>query len=377
MSLHAIAIVFSTKLLPLLYAIIGFGLLITIHECGHFFFCKMFGIHTPTFSIGMGPKLIERKIGNTNFRIAALPLGGYVEIAGLAEVGQGAQEHAHVAGETSFSKKPYWQKLLVLSGGVLFNILFAYFVYMIVFFVGLPKKTVAMIIKPTISSETTDTFGIKPKDKIISVNDVTLSEEPKKLIHQIHTHLLETLSGKAVKPITLNLLRDEKQVTETITVDTPELKEQFLNCFELKATPIEGEYEKYPLFQAIGKGVETVNGVIINIFTSIKYLISNRTLKGAGGPVMIISKTFETAQQGFFPLLMFLAFISINLAIINILPLGALDGGQILFATIEAIIRREIPEIVRLIVNIASWVLLLSLILYLTYQDILRILRFR
>ena len=85
---------------------------------------------------------------------------------------------------------------------------------------------------------------------------------------------------------------------------------------------------------------------------------------------MILSKTFETAQKGIIPLLIFLAFISINLAVINILPLGALDGGQLLFVTIEAIIRREIPEIIKVTVNIASWVMLLSLILYLSYKDL-------
>ena len=113
------------KLLPLAYALIGFGLLITVHECGHFFFCKLFGIRTPTFSIGMGPTLYQRNIGQTNFRLALVPIGGYVEIAGMAEVGQGEQAHAEDAGPDSFSSKPFWQRFLVLIGGILFNSLFA------------------------------------------------------------------------------------------------------------------------------------------------------------------------------------------------------------------------------------------------------------
>ena len=125
--LGAFAIAFQSKLLPFIYAIIGFGLLITVHEFGHFFFCKLFGIYTPSFSIGMGPKILEKKIGTTNFKISALPIGGYVEIAGLAETGQGEQQHAQQEGENSFKNKPYWQKALVICGGVIFNLFLAYF----------------------------------------------------------------------------------------------------------------------------------------------------------------------------------------------------------------------------------------------------------
>ena len=85
MSLYAINIMFFTKFLPFLYALIGFGLLITIHEFGHFLFCKMFKIHTPTFSIGMGPTIYKRKIWETNFRLAIIPIGGYVEISTTGE----------------------------------------------------------------------------------------------------------------------------------------------------------------------------------------------------------------------------------------------------------------------------------------------------
>jgi len=117
MSIHALYGFFSAKMLPLLWAFLGIGVLITIHECGHFVFCKLFGVHTPTFSIGFGPEIFRKKIGTTNFRLAAIPLGGYVEIAGHAEVGQGDQEFASVVGPESFESKSYWQKILVMSGG--------------------------------------------------------------------------------------------------------------------------------------------------------------------------------------------------------------------------------------------------------------------
>ena len=94
MNLFAFIVLSFSKIIPLVYALIGFGLLIAVHEFGHFIFCKIFKIHTPTFSIGMGPKIFQKQIGETNFVLSAFPLGGYVEIAGLAEVGQGDQKHS-------------------------------------------------------------------------------------------------------------------------------------------------------------------------------------------------------------------------------------------------------------------------------------------
>ncbi len=374
MSLNALAIVFSTKLLPLIYAIIGFGLLITIHEFGHFIFCKIFNIHTPTFSIGMGPKIIERKIGNTNFRLSAIPLGGYVEIAGLSEVGQGKQESAKIEGESSFAKKPYWQKAFVLCGGVMFNLLFAYIVYSSLFFIGIPKKKTNIIISPKIDISIQEKFNLKSGDKIISINNEILSEDAEKLLPIIKNKMIKPFAENAETQINIQIMRENQTIDLTlIPTKSTELNSEFINSFMLKSEDIKGQYEKYPFFQAIKKGIQVTNQWISQMFKGIIYLIKQRNLKGAGGPIMILSKTFETAQKGFIPLLIFLAFISINLAIINILPLGALDGGQLLFVTIEAIIRREIPEIIKMSINIASWVLLLSLILYLSYRDLISI----
>jgi regulator of sigma E protease len=371
MNLNALTVMFSHKFLPMLYAIIGFGLLITIHEFGHFIFCKIFKIHTPTFSIGMGPKVVERKIGNTNFRLSAIPLGGYVEIAGLAEIGQGEQEHSKIEGNTSFASKPYWQKLFVLLGGVLFNLLFAYIVFSTLFFIGIQKQTAEVLISSQVKATVVEKFGLQAGDKIITINDETLSSNPKELIPQIHEKIITPLIEDKDTQLKLQILRNNKKISVNIKPETKKIAEKFIYSLEPKTTPIKGEYEKLPLIGAIVQGIKTTNQWITQILYGIKYLITQRTLKGAGGPIMIISKTFETAQRGIIPLLIFLAIISINLAIINILPIGALDGGQVLFATIETIIRREIPEIIKLVINISSWILLLGLILYLSYQDLL------
>ncbi|MCF7899053.1 site-2 protease family protein [Candidatus Babeliales bacterium] len=372
MNLNVLSIFFTTKFVPLIFTIIGFGLLITIHEFGHFIFCKIFGVYTPTFSLGMGPKILEKKIGTTNFRLSAIPLGGYVEIAGLAEVGgQGEQEHSKLTGGQSFESKPYWQKAIILLGGVLFNLLFAYIFFSIIYFYGVPKQKADLIINTKIEKTIQKKFNIAPEDKIISIDNQNLSSDPKKLIPVLQKYFLKKFTGADIIPLTV--LRNNKNIKLNLNFKSEKEQDEFLGSLQLKTTPIEGQYEKHSLFGAIGKGIQVTNGWIFNIIYGIKCLITERTLKGVGGPVMILSKTFETAQKGFLPLLIFLCIISINLAVLNILPIGALDGGQFLFVSVEAIIRRPIPETIKLVINIGSWILILGLVLYLSYKDLMAI----
>ena len=368
MNLHVFAVLFSTKFVPFFFALAGFGLLITIHEFGHFLFCKLFGIHTPTFSIGMGPTIYRRKIGDTNFRLAAIPIGGYVEIAGMAEVGQGEQVQAHEMGPRSFSSKPYWQKFFVLTGGILFNMLFAYSVFIALYFIGMPvrEKIDLIIKKPGISQ----VWAVG--DKIISVNNQLLKQDPKELFPAL-ARISKKISENPKKDVKIRVQRGGKKLDITIPWEDngTQLDIGLFAGATLDVKTIKLTYERYPFFQSIKKGINHTHMWVRTTFYSLKMLVAKRNTKAFGGPIRILSKSFEMAQQGLQLLFVFLAIISINLAVINILPIGALDGGQLLFETIEVIIRRKIPNIIRFSINLASWILILGLILLLSYQDII------
>lgn len=366
MSLHALSLFITVKILPLLYAIIGFGALIGIHEFGHFIFCKLFGIHTPTFSIGFGPELFSRKIGRTNFRLALIPLGGYCEIAGSAEVGQGDQAFADARGSDSFADKPYWQKLLVLSGGIIFNLMFAYIVFCSLFLIG-SSEPQAVIIDGIVKESAAEKYGLKQNDGIIQINDKKLLNASGAVEDEAIQILLDEIKVNANKDIQLVVLRDNK--TETLTVHLDSKKED-VNHGSLGIAGPRTPIQRLPFLQAISRGIEVTNYWIVKTVQSVKNLITQRSLEGAGGPVMIMSMSFASAQRGFLMLFTFLALISINLALLNLLPLGALDGGQILFTTIEAIIGRKLPDNLRNGINIASWILFMGLAVYLTYKDI-------
>ncbi len=365
---NALYLCITTKLIPLIYALIGFGALITIHELGHFLCCKIFGINTPTFSIGFGPELFRKKIKGTDFRLAIIPLGGYVEIAGLAEIGQGEQEHAYIEDETSFSQKAYWKKFLVLSGGIIFNLLFAYGTFISLFLIGVHEDKGGIIVSTIVKDSPADRYGLEAGDYITQINETSLRTENGKILPNALQILHSEIQENPSTEIAITVIRNNEVKAIDIKTESRILGDKSIGTI---GAGLQDPMVRLPFITAIIKGIELTNQWIINIAQSVKHLIFDRTLEGAGGPLMILSHSFVSAQMGLVSLFIFLAIISINLALMNILPIGALDGGQLLFATIEAIIRRRIPEILKLGINLASWVLFIALALYLTYKDIL------
>jgi|SaaInlLV_10m_DNA_2_1039722.scaffolds.fasta_scaffold15770_2 regulator of sigma E protease len=374
MNLFAFIVLSFSKIIPLVYALIGFGLLIAVHEFGHFIFCKIFKIHTPTFSIGMGPKIFQKQIGETNFVLSAFPLGGYVEIAGLAEVGQGDQKHSKDLSGKSFQQKPYWQRILVLLGGIIFNVFFSYTVYTVLFATGMPEtKSLNFVIQSVVKNSAAEKYDLRPEDSIIGVNNYEFSSTPRILFKETQEQFLSAIKGYPGGKLKVTLLRGGKKVTKTII-----LKERYEDNKKIgslgivsyfKPGPI--EIVKHSIPKSFCEGAKKIKSDILFIAYSIKTFITQKSLKGAGGPIMILSQSSKIVKKGIKKWLRFLALISVNLAFINLLPIGALDGGQVVFETIEAVIRRRLPEIIRNTINIASWIAILSLIALLSYNDIL------
>jgi len=348
--------------------LIGINFLVGFHELGHFLFCKLFNIKTPTFSIGFGSFIVSKKIGDTTFGIARWPLGGYVEIAGLAEVGQGDQKNATLTGNESFSDKPFWQKFLVMSGGILFNLIFAYFIFSLMFMLGTPKTPILYPENATATIETVASdspaqkAGLLTSDKITSIDGQAITDT-KNLIEELNIH--------ADQQVQLEVLRDGATKAIPVQVGSKEFlgqKRGYIGvAFAMEALP------PYSFTQSIKKGFETANMHIMNTFRAFKHIFSKRDTSAVGGPITIISATVAGAQKGIKIFLLLLALISINLAVLNVLPLPILDGGQIMFAAIEAIIRRPLPEQVREYIHIASWVGIMLLVAYLSARDIYRI----
>lgn len=357
----------AEKFIPLLLSVLGFGLLIVVHELGHLIFCKIFNIYVPSFSVGFGPKIFERKIGETTYRLAQIPFGGYVEIAGQEEIGQGDQQFAHDTSERSYASKWYWQKVLVWLGGIMFNLIFAYIVFIGLFLFS--GNTHSKVLIGSVGKDSPAAIaGIKSGDEILQINDINLADMAQENPQEAQKILLETIQAHPEQNIDVTILRNEISQTVSVKLGSRELSEQKkIGVFGASFPPC---IKKLPFKEAILTGVQTTNAWIGLIAMSLKNLFTQKTLAGAGGPVMIFAEGFKTAQHGVVSLLIFLAIMSINLALFNLLPLGITDGGQLLFATIECIIRRPLPNKIRIAVNVVSLGLFVLLAAYLTYKDV-------
>lgn len=335
--------------------ILGIGFCIGFHELGHYLFCKLFNVRTPSFSIGFGPRLFKKKIGETEFSLSAIPLGGYVEIAGAAEVGQGDQKDAHARDKRSFAIKPYWQKMLIMLGGILFNLMFAYFALILLHIIGMPKNI--PVIKSVTEHSVAQKLELQPDDRITHVNGLEIDLDLSKLYSALMTG----------QETTVTISRDEQISTISIPAGTtPE---------SLGVTFVSVKNKGLSFGKSVVNGISLSNKYIIGTLMSIKNMFVKRDITGVQGPISIIQIISKGIKESFGLYLLLLALISISLAVFNLLPLPILDGGQILFYTIEAIIRRPIHAKVREYIHIISWVLVLSVILYLSAQDIWKMIK--
>jgi len=356
----------AQQLIFIFLGLFGIGLLIGIHEFGHFLFCKLFRVRTPSFSIGMGPRLIEKKIGDTVFTLSALPIGGYVEIAGAQEVGQGDQKEARRDDEYSFARKPYYQKMLIMSGGILFNIFFSYFALSLLFFIGMPQTPLiypshaTTNIKNIVKDSPAGKAGFKEGDKLIALDDIPLQNSA--------TELIEKIKNRPDQNIVLTVERNNTatQIHTTLGSQTIENK-------KIGYLGVEFSIPQFSLFQSIKYGVQTTHILIGKIVTIFKQIFTKKVFNNLGGPLMVITQTVQGAAKGFKIFLLFLAFISINLAVLNVIPVPIMDGGQALFYTVEAIMGRKIPDRVREYIHYACWIGFLILVVYLSIKDILRL----
>ena len=350
----------AANTIPLLSGVIGIGLLIGVHEYGHFIMCKLFGIHTPSFSIGFGPTLVSKTIGETLFTLRAIPLGGYVEIAGLAEPGQGEQASASRDDEHSFTTKSYPQKLLVALGGIIFNLLFSIVVFSSILYIGAPKTMLLFpynttnTVAETKSTEDTN-LPIQSGDVITSVDETAITSGKALLSYAAQSQ------KNNKEDITVTYMRNETEQTASITPSDLMSGRIQLELKQLQATSI---------WHAIQLSLTITRAIIYQVYNALYKLIVQQNGANMGGPLMIIAASMQGAQSGILTFFIFLSFLSINLAALNILPIPVLDGGHIVFLTIETIMGRSIPEHIRGYIDYTFAILLITFVIVASFFDI-------
>ena len=332
--------------------ILVFGILVFFHELGHFVTAKLTGMQVDEFAIGFGPKLISFTRGETRYSLRLIPLGGYNKIAGM--------DSDDNISDRGFCTKPAWAKFLVIITGSLMNFVLPVLLLFIAFFAyGIPQFNNQPIIGAVDGQKAAYHAGINVGDKITAVNGNNVST---------WTEFTETLKTNGVKSVRLSVERSGKPLVIDVVPQ-----------FDSKAAkPIIGVSPKvdieYPGFiksaqLSITTPIE-VAGLILNGFYQ---MITGKVPADLAGPIGVIDMTSQVAKSGMAALLQFTAFLSINLGIINLLPLPALDGGHIIVIIIEAIRRKPLPGAVLKKIQIIGFALLMTLFLFATIQDVARL----
>jgi regulator of sigma E protease len=342
-------------------AVIGLGVLIVIHECGHFLLAKLSGVGVLTFSVGFGPKLWVKKKGETEYALSAFPLGGYVKM-----VGEDPDEEVQQADiEKSFAHKGLLKRIAIVAAGPGFNLLLAVFLLMIVFiFYGVPVLSTQ--VGAVESGSPADRAGIRKGDRIVAVNGRPVSE-------------WEELS-KGIKESQGNALNLQiRRESQELQIPVEPMKREGRTIFGEKRdewiigigsqVSIEKGNPGLAIVKAIQQTYDYATLTLVALYKMIRGEVSPRNL---GGPILIAQMAGQQAQEGLGSFLGFLAVLSINLGVLNLLPIPVLDGGHLLFFLVEAVIGKPVSLRHREVAQQVGIFLLMLLMVYAFYNDIAR-----
>ncbi len=342
-------------------AILVLGALIFVHELGHFLVAKKLGVGVEKFSLGFGPKIFGMQIGDTEYMLSAVPLGGYVKLAG-EDPDEECQDKEH-----SFSASSVWSRLAIVSAGPLFNLLFAVLIFSIVYMVGVP--TLAAAIGKVRDGSPALKAGLLVGDKITAIDG-----KPVKLWDELR----ETVHNSPNKELNFTISRNQKELDIVIIPESRKTKNLFGEDISVGLIGIEPEStfvtERYNPLLAVYKGFQKTWEITYLTVVAIKKLFQQVIPADTiGGPILILQMAGEQAKIGILNLVFFVALLSINLGILNLLPIPILDGGHILFFSIEAIFGKPIAAKKREIAQQVGIAMLLSLMVFAFYNDIMRI----
>ena len=348
----------------LLATVIVLGVLIFVHELGHFLVAKRSGVTVLRFSLGFGPKIFGITRGGTEYRLSLIPLGGYVKM--LGEDGEEELQPHERAG--SFSEASVKNRLAIVFAGPFSNFIFAIIIYTLLFtFSGIHELSTE--IGSVNAGSPAEQAGLKAGDRVLSINGTSI---------RTWEELSLSIEKLGQKALNLDVQRGDSEIAVTVTPSISEVKNLF------------GENIRRPLIGIVASDTTVIRSVNplaagyyalahtynlskLFVLTVVKLVERIVPLNTLGGPILIAQMAGKQAQKGFVELLNFMALISVNLAVLNLLPIPILDGGHIFFFLIEAIIGRPLSLKKVELAQKVGLLALLSLMVVVFYNDIMRL----
>ncbi len=428
----------------LISTIVILGVLVFVHEFGHFIAAKLCGMRVDVFSIGFPPRAFGKKIGDTDYCVSWIPFGGYVKIAGMIDESFDTEFINKPPQPWEFRAKPIWQRIIVISAGVIMNVVLALGIYSALAYVHGRTVYDTTEVGFVFAGSVADSAGFKPGDRVLSVNGKPVADwdglrraiylenigsELRFVVErhgqqvQVRSHgapldakaesdfgllpahfavvvknvtkgmpaeqlgirpldsiltiagrpvqairIVETIKSNAGKPLAIEWKRGDTVLTGNIT---PTPKGQIGIEFSAGYTgPI--KKTEYTVLEAIGQGARDVRQVVAGTISGVISLIRGKVSfsESLAGPIRIGKFAKESFDVGIEVYLQFMGLLSVSLAILNILPIPALDGGHLIFLIVEGIIGREIPTKLKLAIQRTGFVLLLVFMAFAVYNDI-------
>lgn len=335
-------------LLYIVYAILAFSILIVIHELGHFTLAKLNNVKVEEFSLGMGPKLVSFKGKETQYMIKAFPIGGYVKMLGENE------ESSDPEDPRAFHNKSSLQKLSIIIAGPLMNLLLGILLFAVI---ASFKGYAAPVISSLVPDQPAQTAGLQPGDELLKVDGSKI------LTWEDFVTKIYSSGGK---PLEITYSRNSTISTVQMTpVMDKELNRYIVGIYPTVVTsPNVLQSARYGAIETWSLAKQT--------FSFLKTLVTGHaTMNDFGGPITIIKYTGEAAKAGILVLTNFAAYISVQLAIFNIIPFPALDGGFILLYLFEIVTGKKVDEKKVGLINYVGFALLMALMIFVTIKDIL------
>lgn len=336
--------------MSIVLAVFGLGLLIVLHEGGHFLVARMCGMRVERFSIGFGPTLIGFKRGGTTFQIAPVPLGGFVQITGL-----NPNEEFDRSDPLVYPNRPRWMRLLTILAGPIANYLTAsLLMFGVLLGFGMPSKT-QKIIEP-VAGRPAAAAGLKPGDVLVEANGQPVNAD---------RPISDVIQAAHGAPVAIKVLRDGQPMSFTVT---PEARAGAYQV-GIQIGPIDARTPVgFPSAakEALGFPYYTTVGLIGQLYDMVR----GKLHADLSGPIGITKQIAKAADRSALDFLMMLAALSAYLGFFNLLPLPALDGGRALFLGIESVTRRRVNPRIEAAVHTAGFVLLLGVLLIVSFKDI-------
>lgn len=347
----------------ILSTVIVLGILVFAHELGHFLLAKRLGVGVLKFSLGFGPRLIGKKIGETEYQIAAVPLGGFVKL-----IGENPEEKVNEGDlARSFSAQPGWKRALIIGAGPFFNFFLAVVLFFAINLFGIPfiPSRVGEI-SPDLPAERA---GLKKGDLILSIDGEKVSK---------WDDLSRIIRSSEGKDLSIHVKRGDTVLELKVAPQPSKTKNMFgeeISIFMIGITPPEEVLiEKVNPLVALGKGfVQTWQGIRLTVVSIVKLIQGKIPAKTIGGPILIGQLAGEQARRGILSLALFTAILSINLGLINLFPIPILDGGHFLFLGLEAVLRKPLSIKKMEIAQQIGLILIILLMLFAFYNDLIRI----